>query len=847
MSHWHSSKDYEWVEENLPKLTELDLSDLQDTMVCGDDFFEGSYPTTDSQGELSWKSQDLKTYEQLRSHKTLLGRLEKLWVRHWGCERLHDWKYRHARSSDGLERDELANAEIRSRREAGDFGQSSFDVTSVISECSKLRTLAIRGPSLNPALSSLWRPHQACAEDEGSHAHFCAVVKGLEDNAPETLRAIEFYQAEFAPRMVEMLRGRTNIRRFSVSFGDVLRRFAPGREPDVSRDDPNQPTAGYTNVGAFSANDKAICKYQTKLGKAKKGEFHGVLNVEVFPPERTTQQLRNEEIKGYLHQWAKSQLQAAEQIEPDHVLSGKSALIAEYLLTNRHQSPVPGLNDFLLQLTDAFNHCDNFSFNDQEVINEIPVSPFSFIGPSSQSSSPGIFGDAANDEAIQAFRLLHQGFGWAPLWDLDPLLDAHNFPWNVGIEIAAPEGEGDDDDEDGRRATTTTRRLVAPILNALRTLSHAGVPVRLLLGNRPRSPFLSNAGLYWGATAAGHPADVGDHTSWLTLPVDDADLVRHGGGIDTTTTTTAAAAETQRPQKEDEQRLTLDAAAGAAAAAAANGPDNIAACADELVIRYQDWVGHHHLLLLPPTTKADKEEKKELSSLHHHHHRRAMLTREARGWQAWWRGAALRFTRLRRLRVAVAEAEEEEVGLSELEGNRLLWREVVRELGLLGVAAVVEGEGETTLVKATPDDDDVDEPPPPTPPTASVDLRVPETQASVLTPPSTPPPVAPAIIEEAQPPSLEERELLLVSEDTHQSEIATEPEPEPESEPSSKPKRPRKGKATPKKPSSATNKRKRSDKGKEPETKEASLPPPPKKAKGGKKTRWERELERLQS
>ncbi|KAL0259771.1 hypothetical protein SLS55_005511 [Diplodia seriata] len=808
MSHWHSSKDYEWVEENLPKLTELDLSDLQDTMVCGDDFFEGSYPTTDSQGELSWKSQDLKTYEQLRSHKTLLGRLEKLWVRHWGCERLHDWRYRHGRSSDGLDHDELANAEIRSRRETADFGQGSLDVTSVISECRKLRTLTIRGPSLNPALSSLWRPHQACAEDEGSHAHFCAVVKGLEDNAPETLRAIEFYQAEFAPRMVEMLRGRTNIRRFSVSFGDVLRRFAPGREPDVSRDDSNQPTAGYTNVSAFSANDKDICKYQTKLGNAKKGGFHGVLNVEVFPPEKTTQQLHDEEIKNYLHQWAKSQLQAAGQIGPDHVLNGKSVLIAEYLLTNRHQSPVPGLNDFLLRLTDAFNHCDNFSFNDQEVINEIPVSPFSFIGLSSQSSSPGIFGDAANDEAIQVFRLLHQGFGWAPLWDLDPLLDAHNFPFNVGIEIAAaPEGDNDDDDdEDGRRATTTiTRRLVAPILNAFRTLSHAGVPVRLLLGNRPRSPFLSNAGLYWGATAAGHPADDGDHTSWLTLPVDDADLVRHGdgGSQPPTSTATITTVETQRPQKEDEQQLAaLDTAAGAAAAAAVNGPNNIAACADELVIRYQDW------------------------------------------------------------QQQVVVAEEEEV--SEWEGNGLLWREVVRELGLLGrslgVGAVVEGEGETTLVKATPDDDDdnnagqnrlvvVDEPTttPPPPPAASVDLRVPETQASVLTPPSTPPPVAPAIIEEAPPPSLEERELLLVSEDTHQSEIATELEPEPEPEPSSKPKRPRKGKATPKKPSSATNKRKRSDKGKEPETKEASPPPPPKKAKGGKKTRWERELERLQS
>ncbi|KKY15118.1 hypothetical protein UCDDS831_g07844 [Diplodia seriata] len=377
MSHWHSSKDYEWVEENLPKLTELDLSDLQDTMVCGDDFFEGSYPTTDSQGELSWKSQDLKTYEQLRSHKTLLGRLEKLWVRHWGCERLHDWRYRHGRSSDGLDHDELANAEIRSRRETADFGQ------------------------------------------------------------------------------------------------------------------------------------------------------------------------------------------------------------------------VPGLNDFLLRLTDAFNHCDNFSFNDQEVINEIPVSPFSFIGLSSQSSSPGIFGDAANDEAIQVFRLLHQGFGWAPLWDLDPLLDAHNFPFNVGIEIAAaPEGDNDDDDdEDGRRATTTiTRRLVAPILNAFRTLSHAGVPVRLLLGNRPRSPFLSNAGLYWGAAAAGHPAE-GGHASWLTLPVDDADLVRHGdgGSQPPTSTATITTVETQRPQKEDEQQLAALNTAAGAAAAAANGPNNIAACADELVIRYQDW------------------------------------------------------------------------------------------------------------------------------------------------------------------------------------------------------------------------------------------------------------------
>ncbi|OJD34821.1 uncharacterized protein BKCO1_2000058 [Diplodia corticola] len=1049
MNHWCTFKDYKWVEENLPKLTELDLSDLQDTMFCDDDFFDGSHPTTDIQGNPSTITKDLETYEQLRSLKALWGRLEKLWVRHWGCDRLHNWKHR----SDDYDKTD-ADAEIRSRRKAE---AADLDVTSVIAECSKLRTLAIRGPSLSPALSRLWRPRRACAEDDGgSHAHFCTIVKGLEDNAPDSLRAIEFYQAEFAPRMVGMLRERTNIRRVSVSFGDVLRRFASGREADVRRDDAGEDEVENVVLSGSqsTARDNALCEYEKSTEGVEKGRFHESLAVELFPPQRTVRQLQNGETRDYLHQWANSQLPAERQPGPDYVLNDKSALVAEYLLTNRHESPVPGLNHFLIQLADAFNHCDSLSCNDQEFMNEIPVSPFSFIssGPHlSQSSLTGIFGDAKDDRSIQAFRLLHQRFGWAPLWDVDPLFDAHNFPWNVGIELPTLEGED--------QTQTIARRLVAPILGALHALSHAGIPVRLLVGNRPRSCF-PNAGLYWGATVVGHPADR-DYASWLTIPVDDADLVRRDDGSSRRTTTpsaTATVAETQPLRKEEEgkekekkgRQLALDAAAGAdsvdtstttsmmttAAATAAADPNTIAACADELVIRYQDWTG--------PVAEEEGEEEGEEKEKEEEHgltptptpasapapaptptptpaasstpanpnpnpnpgpdHRSAIfLAREARGWQAWWRRAALRFTRLRRLRVrmprcfdaydspslaalllllvplppkrrgsgrrgsgrrdsgrrdsgrwregqrgggqqgdggrwgrwGVVFGRGEVVGAGDGEGDgravergeggvefivrewarrggardvvfeegpeeegeevrrssdgvvaeeeaavagwwremrvrqgRRLWREFVRvaeELGLLDerISSTVVGRGETTSttqVKATPgddddDDDDYDD--------EGLDqllfgesfavsngqLQVPETQPPrVLTPitpektPTPPPEQMPSSTPApTPPPPLEAPEISLVSAEVKQSEDVAELKP------SSNPKRPRKRGATPKKQSNAGSKRTRLSKDQEPEIMEGSSPPPPKKAKTRKKSRWERELELLQS
>ncbi|KAB2578847.1 hypothetical protein DBV05_g2620 [Lasiodiplodia theobromae] len=913
MSHWHTFKDYEWVEKNLPKLTELDLSDLQDTIIYDDDFAHNI------QGKQSSILNDFEAYEQLCNHKTLLDRLEKLWVRHWGCNALHDWKHRHVESGSGSGYDRRDNMEIHSRRKTTS-GQTSLDVTSVITECKQLRTLAIRGPSLNPALSQLWRPRQACSKDEGSHAHFCTIVKGLEDNAPDSLRAIEFYQAEFAPRIVKMLRERTNISRVSISFGDILRRFAPAREADV--ENTKFTMAGETSIHAFSIYDEHSCKYETSVGKFEKKQLHESLNVEIFPPQKSSQRLRDRETRDFLRQWANSPQRTKGQSEPSYILSEKDSLLVEYLVTNRHESPVPGLNYFLVQLADAFNHCDKLSCNDQEVINEIPVSPFSFISPSPHHcheppSSSGIFVDDPTGESMQAFCLLHQRFGWAPLWDIDPLVDARNFPWNVGIEL--PEAESDEE----RRRTRINTDLIAPIFSAFCTLRYVSIPVRLLIGNRPRS---SHTGLYWGDATAGHPADHDDdYTPWLTLPVEAGNDFSHDDdNYDPWDPSSVMAAESL-PQREQELAF-LAASARVGAATPFTGQASIAACADELVIRYPDWMGQ---LLIPRNTAAAdddgaegrEEEKEEEDDEEGLRFGRALLKREARGWQAWWRDTALRFTRLRRLRIRmpryfdefssaalavllqqtksdgggwrgrwrvafdgdpsmrakqggdvmmefvvrewvkkggkkVMQFSEREVAGSEQlvvaddldvprwfremrEGQRRrAWTEFVemmRELGVLD-STTTTGE-EDALIEATPDEEwdrlasesFVSTP----------DLRMPETPPRTPTPASLPvESITPA---QTAPPPQEKSDPSPASVSVQQSGDVVKLES------SSKPKKSGKGKATPAKQSSASKKRTRSSKRDGDEAGESSPLPPPKKAKSGKKSRWERELELLQS
>ncbi|GME21848.1 hypothetical protein GTA08_BOTSDO11139 [Neofusicoccum parvum] len=627
MSHWHTLKDLEWVAENLPKLVELDLSDVQDAIVCDGDIPDGYWRVLDDRGRLTTQCHGFFHWD--RTPPELWSRLEKLCVRHWGCNRLQDSRFRHVDAGGWIPNKELrldggGCVEIRSRRET--LGGRGQDVTSVVAQCKKLRTLVIRGPSLDPSLGRSWRPRHACADDEGSHAHVCAIVKGLVDKSPESLRKVEFLQAEFAPQMVSMLRERMNLPSITFSFGDVLRRYAPGREPDVRKDDPSEYAAEHAKFPEYPPavaeeatrlpplyEDLATCQFQT----SKRGEpeiwFHERLDRNTFPRLVIRDWLKESTAK-YMSLWGESINLRVKQSGPESVLSGTEARLMEYFLIYKDERPGPGLRDFLGSVRDVFSdgHCDGelqFTCNDQQIINDIPVSIFSFLTPC--PTQTGL--DAS------PFTTLHRAFNWTPLWDIDPLIDPQ-FPWNAGLDIPL---------HPSTDAAAPMSPVLAPIVRAFRALSRREIPVRLLIGNRPRLPISASTGLYWGgattATAAPPPAwkDPLPPAAWLTSPVKDASRPLSTG---------------RNPDSDDSD---------------GNDTHTIASLASELTIRYPDRTG-------ACCADAGDADGTLLAR---------MLRREARGWQRWWRAAAPGLAaRLRRLRIRMPRAFDgyESAGLAAL-------------------------------------------------------------------------------------------------------------------------------------------------------------------------------------
>ncbi|EKG12166.1 hypothetical protein MPH_10730 [Macrophomina phaseolina MS6] len=660
MSHWHTREDFEWIDENLPNLTELDLSDLQDMIICDGNIPDGNILVAGARGKLLTACHGYFTWSEVTSLK-LWARLEKIWVRHWGCDRLNDSKHRHVNTDGwigGREPDgSRIQVEIRSRRETHSEEISS-DVTGIIGRCEKLRTLAIRGPSLDPDLNRSWRPRQACLEDEGSHAHVCAVVKGLEANAPESLRAVEFYQAEFAPQVIELLRDKARVRRFSISFGDVLRRYSPVREIDIGRDDPLELAAKHAKYRAYPSKPedeecrvhdlypKASCEYHISQDWKEDSHFHATLDRATFPRRKLLDWLSDKDTRSTLLHWTNSphRTVAARPTDLNEpcVFNAADAAIARYLVTDRESRPLPGLNDLLLQLSAAFTHCADLSCNDDP--SAVPVSFFSFLAPSPNPllhAATGIFGSAANGRDLRAFHRLHRHFAWRPLWDADPLFaPAGNFPWNVGIELP-PGGR-----LEGKRLAV---HVLGPILRGLRSLANVDVPVRLLVGNRPKTERAAATGLYWGAQQTVQEDDVwaevggeGVGTSWLAFPVVDPSLFHRGIGRE----------RFCQPPREKGTQVGVGGGVGKGDAGwleptpedlmlyagldAGEGPYTIAGCVDELVVRYQDWTG-----MLPEGEVEEGDDKLM----------KCFLQREARGWQRWWRDYSVAFTRLRKLSI----------------------------------------------------------------------------------------------------------------------------------------------------------------------------------------------------
>lgn len=903
MSHWHTWDDFQWIDKNLPKLTELDLSDLQDTIICDGDLPDGFQESFDARGNLTTICHGYFNWARI-AQLELCQRLEKLWARHWGCDRLHDSKYRHLNQGGWVrsrsESRERILAEIRSRREERpvqhddgtvNIENNGLDITAVIAQCARLRTLAIRGPSLDPALSRCWRPRQACLEDEGSHAHVCTIVKGLEDNAPISLRTVEFYQAEFSPRMLTMLRERTRIRRFSISFGDILRRYSPVRETDIRRDDPKDYAANHAKMSVdehyqvYPLYPRGSCQYSISKEGNEELQFHETLDLDTFPRCKLLEWLSDEETQTFLSHWVRSLHRTEGQAGLNHVFNDADARLADSLLINREERPLAGLNHLLTRLSDAFNTCDDLSCNNKEVINDIPISFFSFINPSPNPlhhADAGIFGAAANGIDLRAFHRLHRRFGWAPLWDVDPLFAA-NFSWTAGIAFPPPQEE--------LSATTqaAAQHLLAPILRGLCSLADIDVPVRLLVGNRPRNGFSASAGtgFYWGASTGGDAwepvgeAEGGAAGSWLTHPVVDPGLFHRPAGAHFSQPPPPPPPLPSEAEAEDAKEF--EDRALYAGLDGRRGPRTIAACADELVVRYQDWTG------TLPDGEAEPGRLLE-----------AMLAREARGWLRWWHDCALGFTRVRRLwirmpavfdaykSVRLATVLSNGVGrgqwsyrnVSVVEGGErvdFVVREWVRSGGPRDMVFTQEergagyqdvnevdvgghdwwsderkeregrklwkaffGAGKELQLPGWPED-----------PETQLHLSPPTLPVELITPALTPPPslpLPPAEEEQLEPPSSipiesgEERNAMRIPQ--------TPPPPsQGDLEPPPAPKKPRKGKvATPKKPNT-NRKRTRARRDEDEEGGETQVEkeesPTPKKPKTGKKSRWERELEAL--
>ncbi|KAK8158168.1 hypothetical protein BC567DRAFT_275013 [Phyllosticta citribraziliensis] len=456
LSHWHSVEDFVWISENLPSLTELDLSDIQDCILVDH--------TTDAL--------DYYTWEELRNAVN-----DKFWTQ---IEKLHP-----------AARDKSSDLDYRSRRDG-----------------------------------------QAPCIEEGGHAHFCALVEGLEDTAPLSMETLELHQAEIG-LLLPLLAKSWTLKRIKISLGPILSRYAPGR----IKEDVEDPKLEKWPKEIASRNTKGNCRQELQ-DKRLAGMSDGEKNQKLHEWLDSALSISFE-----MYPWKNpgmvNKLQAVWQSSSDVGISAiYSYHLMEFHTSGHYAHPVSALAydfDFIAQTQpelDKDSHFQQLTTTDSaEAYNNVPISPFAFILPERKIQSP----DEVQTMVKEAKSMGAPGF--APLWDLDALM-SNGFPKNQGI--VAP-----------------WTPFVESIARGFMVLQRNRIPVRVLLAWRKQAP-----GLYWGHT------EIFDISFWNLLALHvriPESCVAENSGSSSGTATEGAQQETRKTY--------------------------IAELVNELVVRYPDWAG----------------------------------------------------------------------------------------------------------------------------------------------------------------------------------------------------------------------------------------------------------------
>ncbi|KAF2085286.1 hypothetical protein K490DRAFT_67938 [Saccharata proteae CBS 121410] len=189
MSHWNTLEDFEWLEnQRLPKLQELDLSDISDFYLRDHD---NGY-----------------TWEQLRNTiPTVLSTVEIVWVRNWTSAAQHARvRMRYPQTEPLFVREEMfCMPESRGGRE------SRSDITQMLTACTRLRYLKIIGHWRRTL--DFWNVGQRYTDEtlkkqgtNTSHERVCELVRGINTCLRETpLQHVHLYQSYFSPVLIKAL------------------------------------------------------------------------------------------------------------------------------------------------------------------------------------------------------------------------------------------------------------------------------------------------------------------------------------------------------------------------------------------------------------------------------------------------------------------------------------------------------------------------------------------------------------------------------------------------------------------------------------------------------------------
>ncbi|KAF2092897.1 hypothetical protein NA57DRAFT_81828 [Rhizodiscina lignyota] len=251
MSHWNSLEDFIWIQDNLPFLEDLDLSDILD------------YVTPEAENTYTW-------CELAPSCPSLWPRLKRLTVLNWAEARLHclrardadclrqprysalsdaEWKQRNDLTADGnaiSRRHTNWDGQFAILRKNPDFLREHHDplamedlvTDSILAACTNVKALAIRGEyrlhmDINDRLSRRVRSDIADGDVQTPlmrlHRSCCHIADAIARHAPKSLQILEMHQSHPSlPSLVSMLeREGVHLAELKVGLQSWLRVFQP--------------------------------------------------------------------------------------------------------------------------------------------------------------------------------------------------------------------------------------------------------------------------------------------------------------------------------------------------------------------------------------------------------------------------------------------------------------------------------------------------------------------------------------------------------------------------------------------------------------------------------------------